>query len=400
MGWAVLGWAACSCGPEPDSAFRLSEAPHPQHRLDTEFGEAVQLVGYDLEAETVTPGRPFRVTWYWHCKRPLGGRWRVFTHLVDASGELVQNEDGNGETRRRYRAGQWRAGEHIRDTQQITIRRPHRMGYLQFYLGLWDGQRRLPVTRGPTDSQGRARAAQIELIGEPASPSAPPDPPVPTLAAWLAAGEISVDGRLDEPEWVSAPRTSAFVSSLSGVEAPPHTTAKALWDETSLYLGVEVADDALHAGLHERDARLWEQDVVEIFIDPDEGETHRYFQVDVSPSGVVFDTSYDSRRLPGPEGHMDWDAHATVSATLRGRLDDAQPDEGYTLEVALPWVAFTTSRGEALAPPSPGGSWRVNLYVVDRRSDGTLRDAAWSPTLERDFHVPARFGRIHFRGSR
>ena len=34
----------------------------------------------------------------------------------------------------------------------------------------------------------------------------------------------------------------------------------------------------------------------------------------------------------------------------------------------------------------------MNLYVMDTMRSGQ-RSAGWSPTLERDFHVPARFGR-------
>ena len=50
------------------------------------------------------------------------------------------------------------------------------------------------------------------------------------------------------------------------------------------------------------DAHLWEQDAVELMIDPD-GDGKNYFELQLSPTELVFDTRFDSRRQPQPFGH-------------------------------------------------------------------------------------------------
>ena len=51
----------------------LTDAPHPQHELDIQFENKVRLIGYDIDVESITPGQPFRITWYWQVERRLGG---------------------------------------------------------------------------------------------------------------------------------------------------------------------------------------------------------------------------------------------------------------------------------------------------------------------------------------
>jgi hypothetical protein len=45
-------------------------------------------------------------------------------------------------------------------------------------------------------------------------------------------------------------------------------------------------------------------------------------------------------------------------------------------------------------PPTQGTEWRLNLYRCDRAQDAFL---AFSPTLVKTFHNPARFGWLEFQ---
>jgi hypothetical protein len=91
-----------------------------------------------------------------------------------------------------------------------------------------------------------------------------------------------------------------------------------------------------------------------------------------------------------------WDSQARVSVSRRGNLDDDEADDGYTVEMAIPWQAFSLN-GRAVAPPMAGDEWRANVYVMDLTVD-TQRAAAWSPVGVSDFHVPERFGILAFEG--
>jgi hypothetical protein len=85
-----------------------------------------------------------------------------------------------------------------------------------------------------------------------------------------------------------------------------------------------------------------------------------------------------------------------VGVSVRGELDDREPDAGYTVEIAIPWQAFRPSEGKRI-PPTPGDVWRANLYVMDRGWE-RQRAVAWVPVGVRDFHVPKRFGILAFVG--
>jgi hypothetical protein len=130
-------------------------------------------------------------------------------------------------------------------------------------------------------------------------------------------------------------------------------------------------------------------------IDPD-GDELDYYEIQVSPRGVVFDTRFDARRVPKPFGHTDWDANVQVGVSTNGTLDDEERDAGYVVEIAIPWQAFSLERTPVEAP-AIGDEWRANIYVLDLSEDGQ-QAAAWSPPGIGDFHVPRRFGILLFEG--
>lgn len=218
---------------------------------------------------------------------------------------------------------------------------------------------------------------------------------VPKLVLVQTKQPLRLDGSLGDPVWGFANTTRAFVETRHGGVAPVQASAKLLWDELYLYVGVEVHDALLRASHTERDDYLWEQDCVELMIDPS-GDGKNYFEIQVSPRGVVFDTRYDSRRVPQPFGHTDWDSKVRLGVSARGDLDDQEADAGYTVEIAIPWQAFSLDR-KPIAPPAIGDEWRANLYVMDLIED-QQQAAAWSPLGTGDFHVPRRFGILAFEG--
>ena len=120
-------------------------------------------------------------------------------------------------------------------------------------------------------------------------------------------------------------------------------------------------------------------------------------EIVVSPTGNIFETAYDSRRVPAPIGHADWNSHMVARANVEGSVNDETPDHGYTVELSIPWSALSYGDMPASIAPPAGASWRFNFYVMDSRPDGSQRGEGWSPTLVGDYHVPARFGRVTFQ---
>ncbi|MCX7807624.1 MAG: carbohydrate-binding family 9-like protein [Deltaproteobacteria bacterium] len=379
-----------------------SEPPKPSHQLDIRFENKVRLLGYDIDTEVVSPGVPFTITWYWHVQKRLGSGWLQFTHLADGAGNDRLNQDANGVIRNRYQAYRWKAGEYIRDPQTITLPNDWNSDRVVFYLGFWHGEHRLRVSQGPNDGNNRARAASIPVRLEAqgaATPTAiiPGDFPsdIPTLIVEKARGSITIDGNLDETDWQKAVPTQPLVHPISATAEEPYTRVRALWGDEALFLAFEVQDDFIQSTFSKRDEHLWTQDCVEVMVDPD-GDGANYFELQVSPKGVYFDTFYEKRRLPQPFGHTNWNPPIEARVALRGQANDRQSDQGYTVEMRIPWAALQHGSSPAIGKPLDGSTWRVAFYVMDIRPDGSQRAVAWSPPREGDFHVPNRFGRLRF----
>ncbi|MCC6524161.1 MAG: carbohydrate-binding family 9-like protein [Polyangiaceae bacterium] len=213
--------------------------------------------------------------------------------------------------------------------------------------------------------------------------------------------ELTLDGVLDEPLWRAAASTGPFVHAGSGAPASEQAVrgrARLAWDERWLFVAFEVETENVRGGFpaDARDPHLWERDTVELMLDPDgDGDNRDYYEIQVSPQNLVFDSQFDDYNLPrggpaGPFGHQAWSASVDSGVRVEGTLDDpSDADRGYTVEARIPWTSFAKARR---APPAPGDRWRVNCYAM--QDNGGV---AWSPILgQGNFHRSRRFGRVRF----
>ncbi len=174
---------------------------------------------------------------------------------------------------------------------------------------------------------------------------------------------VVADGRLDEPVWLEAPLAPFLVPMTL---APPvsATEARMAYDETHLYLAFRCADLDIFATHTERDARLWEEDVVEAFFltgrtgDP-------YYEFEFSPRGTIYDALIGRRGAAGTDRRWArWDCEGLrVAARIEGTLNDWRDrDVGYTVEAAIPFASLPTLGGRA---PRSGDVWLFNLARYD-----------------------------------
>ncbi len=168
--------------------------------------------------------------------------------------------------------------------------------------------------------------------------------------------------------------------------APYRTRFRALWSEAGLHLRFDAEDDAPWFTMTDRDDPLWEEEVVEIFLDP--GGDGRYIEVELNPANVVCDL----RRLGPGETASD-----PVGAMDRGfsvdgmRTAVAITDDGWTGVLMLPWLGL-----DLPGAPEPGSSFLFNVFRIKRPGgpDAPGRGAvfaAWSPTGSPSFHIPEAF---------
>ena len=70
--------------------------------------------------------------------------------------------------------------------------------------------------------------------------------------------------------------------------APFETRLRALWAPEGLYLRWDADDPAPWATMTQRDDHLWDEEVVEIFLDP-AWAGKDYWELEISPTNVVCD---------------------------------------------------------------------------------------------------------------
>jgi len=172
---------------------------------------------------------------------------------------------------------------------------------------------------------------------------------------------------------------------------PYETTFRAAWNAEGLFLRFDASDDGPWHTMTKRDDHLWEEEVVEIFLDLDRSGRN-YAELEISPANVVCDVRMI---LPSPEKLQDfgWDIHGLENRVVR------RPGGGaWTALAFLPWTAFRTlpSAASVRLPPRPGDRWRANLFRIKRPGGPAAPGrgavfSAWSVPGEPSFHVPAAF---------
>lgn len=221
---------------------------------------------------------------------------------------------------------------------------------------------------------------------------------IPQYTISKSATAVTIDGKLTEPEWVSAPLTAQFVHHTDGSATRLSTQAKFLWDDQYLYIGFICEDPDVWATLKNRDDHLWNGEVVEIICDPD-GDGLNYFEVQVNPLGTLLDLTLTKAYSAGGQANMAWTLNFTAAVWVDGTLNDSSDvDTKWCCEVALPFKELAFMGPSLHFPPTDGEAWRILLtrYDYERNGSKIIELSAWNQTNSSSFHVPEKFGRIIF----
>jgi hypothetical protein len=204
-----------------------------------------------------------------------------------------------------------------------------------------------------------------------------------------AVGPIRLDGVLDESSWKTATGTGPFLLNDGTGLPATKTEARMLWDDQNLYFAFECEDTDIFATMKVRDQHLWEEEVVEIFIDPD-NDQQNYIELEINPLNTFLDLFVLKPIVPIP--YESYNIPAKWAVKVNGTINNsADKDKGWTVELSIPLKEAVTAPH---IPPNEGDNWRLNLYRIERKPKEEY--SAWSPTLKPSYHTPGRFGEITF----
>jgi hypothetical protein len=206
----------------------------------------------------------------------------------------------------------------------------------------------------------------LELMAVGVSPASAQDYSPRRYEARQITTPIQIDGQLDEAAWAKADPVRDFYIYLSGgVLAPQVRTARLLWDNSFVYVGLEVLDQDIRSAGLGHDGALYLGDNAELFLAPTRG-TPPYYEFEFSPNGDTFDALF-----PGDPDPLAYEASLLSAVTVDGSDgDDADTDIGYTVEFAIPrgslasftagdeWTFLAAGYDSTRADPRPSTSRR------------------------------------------
>lgn len=204
----------------------------------------------------------------------------------------------------------------------------------------------------------------------------------PVLHALRLSGEAH--GDLREIYWDSYDPVGPLILADGTAYSRWSTMVQVVWDATHLYVAFTCADDVITAGHTDRNAPLYEQEVVEVFLAPI--TLTSYYEINLSPRNILFDSKIQfsgSRHVGDPS----WEC-AELGSAVKWQSTAMQGDwKGF---LAIPW------RSLEVLTPRRGDRWAANFYRIKRQEGDEF--SCWSPTVTdpANFHVPSRFGELLF----
>ncbi len=379
--------------------FILSSQPHPAHMVNANFGNEIEIIGFDVLPKVPVKGRFFTITLYYKVLNTPSKDWIFFGHLEPVSGPAYRVRLDHKPMMGAYPVSMWKKGEILKDTYRVKLPPdfPTNKGVL--WVGFYvenpkkpDWENRLhPTDKSKTDGKGRLRAGIIDMKG------GKPVKPKQYTVFKVKNGAIKIDGKLDESVWEKAPWVGFFVDPMGNTtKAHPPTNAKLLWDDKNLYVAFVCDDPDIFTTYTKNDDPIYKQEAAEIMIDAD-NNGREYFELQVAPNGLIFDKFFHGGPRQGED--LAWKSGMKSAVSVDGTLNKRDDtDKRWIAEIAIPFAkVFPKGKGAPNVPPKDGDKWRADLFRVDhsgKRNRGSY--IMWSPVYANDFHTLRNWGYLTF----
>jgi hypothetical protein len=171
------------------------------------------------------------------------------------------------------------------------------------------------------------------------------------------------------------------------------TKVKVLYSDKGIYFLFNCEDRKLTCSLQGDFLDLFNEDVVEFFLWPDESFPV-YFEYEVSPLNYelpIIIPNYQGKFFGWKPWHYEGDrltAHET--SILGGEKKAGSAVKGWMAEIFVPYKLLVPLNN---VPPVSGTKWRANMYRIDYDKDHTYY--AWQK-IDKGFHEYNNFGTFIF----
>ena len=228
-----------------------------------------------------------------------------------------------------------------------------------------------------------------------------------------------IDGNLSEIVWQTAQALSPFQNPEGTEEAENPTETFLLWDSDNFYIGVKAhisQSHFPHISQTQHDSPVWEDECIEILIDPDL-QTDTYYHLVINPIGAHFDQQVN---VPGEPSFRfaPHDVQLTLNQKAMQTAFDADNEwnsaakvaaqiniSSWSIEVALPRKMLEKpSKSDAQSEPASENRWFFNIHRkayssmsgTENLVSTTQREYSyWLPTYDNEhpwwFHSPHQY---------
>ena len=204
--------------------------------------------------------------------------------------------------------------------------------------------------------------------------------------------DFEVTGTGDHAAWRQAEWVSLRRRQADG--HPYDTRFKTVYSGTGIYFLMDGTDKKLTATMSEDFMDLWNEDVFEVFLWPDEKHPV-YFEYEISPLNKelpILIPNLGGQFLGWRPWHYEKN-RATRKATsvTGGQKQSGAAIQGWRAEFFIPYALLRPLQN---VPPKPGTRWRANFYRMDH-DDGKSTQWEWA-RVGPSFHEYQKFGELTF----
>ena len=180
------------------------------------------------------------------------------------------------------------------------------------------------------------------------------------------------------------------VSALPGNDIQYATAVKILYSDKGVYCLFRCEDSVITATHKADNAELYNEDVVEVFLQPD-GAAPVYFEYELSPLNFELPLLIQNNegKFAGWLPFMYKGENRVQHAVSMGAKNKANRFT-WTAEMFIPYVLIAPIKN---VPPQKGTQWRANFYRIDYDRNPVY--TSWQLT-RRSYHDPEKFGTLLF----
>lgn len=222
--------------------------------------------------------------------------------------------------------------------------------------------------------------------------------PIDYVAKKVTA-DIEIDGNVKKDIWQQATWSKRFVDMVTGAPGMYNTQTAILWNDQYLYLAFEAEEPFVEAKLTERDSIIFLENDLELFIDG--GDC--YYELEVNAANTIYEVFFIWKDAYQKGGRFDipaFDVHQKEAYTFGGDYDrtgasfwkgthprgvrwaftnfdlpglqtavqvdgtlndHSDIDNGWSLEIAIPWSSLALLANGRSVPPQAGDTWNMFL---------------------------------------